>query len=316
MLTNINIRTVTYIVFAILSVFASAFSEMSGYVLAFMTLLRYASEELDMTHLERILDSDTRRRLDTPILLSLAREVGHYASILFCYLMEKQIEQVEIGDGYNLRQGRKWIPMLSETEIWEDLPIFPDVRTINRAADILEDAGYLTTERTGAFLDRGFTGFDGYYTGRARDKWTWWRVCKMPDDYTKRTRISALEAVAYGMTGAVILAHWRSLKEVFMADGQEYKKLSGAELEKVLPMDEKTARRQIRALMDAGALVQHPLKPKLYRMSVNPITAVPKVTSAVSVERTPKQPEVRTVDVVRHCEDVVGSPLMVDCHAA
>lgn len=239
-----------------------------------------------MTHLERLLENETEHTLDTPILLSLAKECGWYASILFCYLMEKQIEQHSIGDRYNLRQGRKWIPMLPEQHILQDLPIFPDVRTIDRAAETLEEAGYITTERTGAFLDRGRTGFDGYYTGRARDRWTWWLVTKNPKDYVKRTRISALEAAAYGMAGAAILAHCHKMKESL----GEWKKLSGAELERVLPMDEKTARRQLKALVDIGALERHSKKSKLYRLTDQEITAeLVQPTVAKEDDNAPKQ---------------------------
>ena len=198
-----------------------------------------------MTHLERLLDNDTGRRLDTHIVLSVAKDVGYYAAILYWYLMEKQIEQYGIGDGYNVRNGRKWIPMLDEAEIWRDMPIFPDVRTVTRAAEILEEEGYIITERTGAFLDRGQSGQDGYLTGRARDRWPWWRVCRHVEEYAKRIEISALEAAAYGMSGSVILGYWREADAALVADSIEYKKLSGADLEKVLPMDEKTARRQI-----------------------------------------------------------------------
>jgi hypothetical protein len=287
-----------------------------------------------MTHLERILDGDTKRTLDTPILLSLVKEVGYYSSVLFCYLMEKQIEQYEVGDGYNLRDGRKWIPMLSEMEIWQDMPIFPDVRTIDRAAEVLEEAGYLRTERTGAFLDRGETGADGYFTGRARDQWPWWRICKTPKHYEQhRSRISALEAAAYGMAGAVILAHWRAAEAVVAMDSGEYKQLSGVELEEVLPMDEKTARRHIKALMGAGALRQHPKNPKLYCLSYNEITVVPvsvktrRITAAPTLTLVPKETQVectmgKPVLLAFHCESAAIEScdnrklLFLDCHAA
>lgn len=261
-------------------------------------------------HLQRLLDQQIKHRLDTTILLSLAREVGYYPSVLFCYLMEKQIEQYGIGDRYNLRIGRKWIPMLDEKEILDDLPIFPDVRSVERAAKTLEEAGYVKTERTGAFLDRGKTGYDGFFTGRARDKWPWWHVTRMPDDYHNRTRISALEAAAYGMSGAVILAHWRTAD-----DGKEYRRLSAAELEKILPMDEKTIRRQLKALVEGGALLQHPLKRKLYRLTNKAIT-IDAATKSVSLRVLPKVVE-RGCNVLEfHREAPLTKPAFLDCHAA
>jgi hypothetical protein len=274
-----------------------------------------------MTHLERLLNNDIRRKQDTPILLSLAKDVGYYASILYCYLLEKQIEQYGIGDGYNLRNGRKWIPMLDEAQIWQDMPVFPDVRTINRAAEILEDAGYIVTERTGAFLDCGQTGHDGYYTGRARDRWTWWRVCRQFDDYAERIIISALEAAEYGMAGAVILGYWREVEAVLTADGSEFKKLSAAELEKVLPRDEKTIRRQIRALVEAGTLVQHPLRKKLYRMVLTPIVAVTQeIETETPVLTVVPKPATATksapVLLDFHSAAAVGKLAMLDFHAA
>jgi len=218
-----------------------------------------------MTHLEKLLDNE----LDTLILLPLAKECGYYASILFCYLTEKQIEQYDLGDGYNRRNGVKWIPMLDEKEILQDLPIFPDVRSVRRAADTLEEAGYIKTERTGAFLDRGLGDNDGYVTGRARDKWPWWRVCRNHPDYVQgKSRISAAEAKAHGMAGAVVLAYWRKADAV-PREGN-FKKLSATELEKLLPMDERTIRRQLTALVDDGALVQHAKRLKLYAMPGEP----------------------------------------------
>lgn len=273
-----------------------------------------------MTHL---LQDDTKNRLDTQISLTAAKDVGYYASILLCYLIEATIESSDYGDS-NTRLGTKWVPMLPEKHILLDLRIFPDVRTIDRAVKILEEKGYLLVERTGKFLYRGATGFDGYYTGRARDKWPWWHVPKQAKEKSdRRIIISSLEASAYGIPGAVILGYMRNAATAETIDKDEYTKLTATDLEKVLPMDEKTIRRQIKALLESKAIQRHPKKPKLYTIADKSIKVPLKFGKAVKLPRPPKEiaettPKAEKPVMPDHSSEApeIVKPAFLDFHAA
>lgn len=217
-----------------------------------------------MTHLERLIEQDIEAEPDTVISLPVAIRHGFYAGILYPYLVEKKREYSTYPDTYNKRKGVKWVPGLTMAEIVRDLPIFPDAKTVKHAADALENAGIIATESTGAFLD------PRHVTGRKRDTATWWHVptAVVPAyvDRDQHYRISALETAQYGGAQALILAHWRHSTVDLKEDEVFYKKLSAAEMEKILPLDERTIRRHLKKLTEAKLLIQHPEKPKLYSL--------------------------------------------------
>ncbi len=64
-----------------------------------------------MTHFARLVQNNTKRSLDTSIHLPVVKEIGYYASILLCYLMDANIEQYQYNDHHNYRLGVKWIPV-------------------------------------------------------------------------------------------------------------------------------------------------------------------------------------------------------------
>jgi hypothetical protein len=150
-----------------------------------------------------------------------------------------------------------------------ELPVFPDAVTVDRATDTLKAAGLILTETTGKFLE------PDHITGRKRDIATWWHVSReyvarnnVPEEYWDKSKhqvFSALEAVAYGISSALILAHWRC-SDAVVEEGGVYKRLSATELEKMLPMDERTARRHLKGLLAKQILIAHPEQPKLYRL--------------------------------------------------
>jgi len=195
---------------------------------------------------------------------AVAREHGDYASILYTYLQDKQREHNNYSDVFNTRIGLKWIVSLTYQDILNALPCFPDVKTVKRAAHTLRAAGLILMETTGRFLEKD------HVTGRKRDIAAWWHVSRqhvankaIPAAYfdkTQRVVFDAEEAKRFGIPQALILAYWRASKQ--MMDG--YSKLSAVELERVLPMDERTARRHLKAMVKGGLLFRHPQQKKLY----------------------------------------------------
>jgi len=220
-----------------------------------------------MDHLERLLEHGIEAEPDTIISLPVARDHGFYAGILYPYLLEKKREHSTYPDSYNKRQGVKWIVSLPMAEIVHALPIFPDTKTVKRAADALENAGMIKTESTGAFLD------PKHVTGRKRDTATWWHVptSVVPAyvDQDQHYEISALETIRYGSAQALILAHWRHAPNELKENAASYKKLSAAEMAKILPLDERTNRRNLKEMLASNLLIQHPEKPKLYTLPTN-----------------------------------------------
>jgi len=223
-----------------------------------------------MKHIDKLLKKNQKFAADTLITLPVAKDHGYYAGILYCYLQDKQSEQASYVGNYNMRNGIRWIPKLTNSEILADLPVFPDIGTLNDAIRTLRKEGLILTETTGAFLEQG------HATGRKRDIATWWHVSReyvaknnVPSDYfdkSKRQVVSALEAVAFGISVALILGHWRARDVVEQDATGVYKRLSAVELEKVLPMDERTVRRNLKYLVNRQILFVHRDKPKLYRL--------------------------------------------------
>jgi hypothetical protein len=198
----------------------------------------------------------------------VAREYGYYPAILYAYLQKEMEDYANLHASTNLRIGLRWIPGLSYETIQRDLPVFPDVKTVKSAAKELLDAGLVLAESTGAFLP------DHLKTQRKRDIATWWHVSRdhvgranVPAIYFNESmllRFSSQEAVDHGVSAALILGHWRTLPVDLVESGRTYKSLVAAKLEELLPMDERTARRQLKNLVKAGALIQHPKRKKLY----------------------------------------------------
>jgi hypothetical protein len=214
-------------------------------------------------HIDRLISNGIKLAPGTTISLPVAKDHGPYAGILYPYLQRKQQDQVNFGDSYNVRKGIRWIPSLAASEIVQELPALPDTQTVIRAADALETAGLILSERTGEFLPKS------HRTDRKRDIATWWHVSKdhvarkVPAEYLDTRQnyiISALEAAAYGVAEALILAYWR------LSNPAEWRKLSATEMATVLPMDEKTVRRHLESMIEGKILVQHEDKPKLYRL--------------------------------------------------
>lgn len=191
-----------------------------------------------------------------PILYSLnvGKKHGIPAGLLYSYLQAKQIEQTAYREEFNMRLGRRWIPSLSHDQIFRDLNCFESVTTVKNAAAELTDAELITTENSGAFLE------PDHQTGRKRDLATWWHVFNTKDKGT--LSISRKEVADHGIAAALLLALCRSLPVV--DDG--YWKVSAVEIAKILPMDERTVRRHIKALVKEGTLISHSQKAKLYRI--------------------------------------------------
>jgi hypothetical protein len=214
-------------------------------------------------HIDRLINDGIKLAPDTTISLPVAKDHGLYAGILYPYLQQKQQEQLNYGDSYNVRKGIRWIRSLAASEIIREQPALPDTQTVIRAADTLQAAGLILTERTGKFLP------DHDKTKRKRDIATWWHVSR---HYVARkdvceyfdTRqnyiVSAIEVAAYGVAEALILAYWRK------SDPAEWRKLSATEMAAVLPMDEKTVRRHLKSMIKRKILIPHEEKPKLYRL--------------------------------------------------
>jgi hypothetical protein len=223
-----------------------------------------------MKHIHKLLSLNQIIAPDTLISLPVAKDHGYYPGILYPYLQDKQERQWEYGAKYNVRQGIRWIPKLTAADIVDELPVFPDTVTVDRAAHTLRCAGLILAETTGRFLELD------HVTGRKRDIKTWWHVSReyvalknVPLEYwdkSKRQVFSALEAAAYGISSALILAHFRCSDPVVQEEDGVYKRLSATELDKVLPMDERTARRHLKELLEKQILVAHPVKAKLYRL--------------------------------------------------
>lgn len=148
--------------------------------------------------------------------------------------------------------------------------MFLDITTLHSAAEKLQADGLILTETTGAFLE------PDHVTGRKGDLATRWHVSRehvakknVPVEYfdkNKRLVISALEAAAYGISAALILAHTRKAEPAELNENHLWRRLSTTELERVLPMDERTVRRHLKDLVKKGILAPHPTKPMLYRM--------------------------------------------------
>jgi len=232
-------------------------------------------------HIGRLISNGLKLAPDTLLSLPVAKDHGFYPSILYPYLQEKQKQQRFYGEGHNMRKGIRWIPSLPASQIVQDLPAFPDTQTVIRAADTLETAGLIVTERTGAFLP------PTHRTYRKRDISTWWHVSnehvarKVPAEYSDRRQnyiVSAIEVAAYGTAEALILAYWRRSP---MSPAQ-WRKLSATEMAAVLPMDEKTIRRHLKAMIEREILVQHEQKPKLYAMPGELVRALPMHTMALN----------------------------------
>ncbi len=216
--------------------------------------------------LEQLLKRHNKAKPDPTISLPAAKDHGFYAGILYPYLLKKQTEYNDYGDILNKRRGLKWIVSLTMAAIVSELPIFPDAKEVKRAADTLEAAGLILTESTGDFLERD------HVTGRKRDTATWWHADpKMAPkkaylDEKQRCIISASETAKYGIPQALILAYWRHSPVAITVDELSYKKLSAAEMENVLPLNERTIRRHLKELTETYRLIQYPGKPKLYGM--------------------------------------------------
>jgi hypothetical protein len=236
-------------------------------------------------HIETLINDGIKFAPDTTISLPVARDHGLYAGILYSYLQRKQHEQSSYGDSYNVRRGIRWIPSLAASTIVQELPALPDTKTVIRAADALETAGLILTERTGEFLPKS------HRTNRKRDIATWWHVSKeyvarkVPAEYLDTRHnyiVSAIEVAAYGVAEALILAYWRR------SDPAEWRKLSATEMAEVLPMDERTIRRHFKSMIKRKILLQHEQKPKLYRLggcgsgvSQEKMNELPKGTKAL-----------------------------------
>ena len=213
---------------------------------------------MENKHIDRLLAQGHKLKADPLMSLPIARDHGYYPAILHTYLQDQQEEQKTLSPAYNVRNGLRWIPKLTAAEIVNERPVFPDTLTVERAAATLKDAGLILMETTGAFLE------PDHVTGRKRDIATWWHIVTkgVPLDYfdrTQRQAFSSLEAATHGIPQALLLALWRRSPKV-----EGYVKLSAVELEKVLSMDERTARRHLKALVKAGKLIPHPLLAKLY----------------------------------------------------
>jgi len=222
-----------------------------------------------MQHFKGLISNGIKLAPDTLISLPVARDYGIYPGILYPYLQQKQKEQLHYADSANVRMGIQWIPSLAASEIVQEVPALPDAQTVIRAADTLEAAGVILTERTGAFMP------PNRKTNRKRDIATWWCVSRkwvarrIPAAYCddrERYIISSMELAAYGPAEALILAHWR--RSPMSLAG--WKKLSATEMAKVLPMDERTIRRHLKALVNDGVLVQHAERPKFYALAGAP----------------------------------------------
>jgi len=268
-----------------------------------------------MKHLKALLDNEHERRLDTIISLPVAKDYGLYPGILYPYLQKKQAEQENYGDTYNLRMGVKWIPCLTAAEIVQEVPAFPNTQTVLRAAATLAEAGVIMMETTGQFLERD------HKTGRRRDVATWWCVSrdavarKTPLTYwspAHQRTISSLECAAYGVGGALILAHWRFAEIVVEEDGKAYRKLSAVDLEQVLPMDERTIRRHLKELLNNGALIQHLKKPKLYHLTLKEIMIKQKTRPVkVSTSSVPLKVVPKPIEAVAIIGNITEEPLKV-----
>jgi hypothetical protein len=117
------------------------------------------------------------------------------------------------------------------------------------------------------------------------------------------------------MAQAVILALWRQSRDGLFEESQVYKKLSAVELVKLLPMkDESTARRNLKALLKAGVLVQHSKHPKLYRLASNTRPAMKdslhllqeEVSVHVSVDSPQEEPERPWIPAFKRSGSIIG----------
>jgi len=222
-----------------------------------------------MKHYIKLQQAGVKLVSDTSISLPVAKDLGYYAAILYTYLQDNQIERKNYGDAFNVRKGLRWIPKLAVSQILNEMPVFPDELTITRAAETLKNKNLILTETTGAFLEHG------HETGRKRDIATWWHVLgiTVPPRYldvAKRRCFSAILASLLGIPKVLILAEWQLLPIALTDEYGDYKHLSAVQLEKTLPMDERTIRRHLKGLLKVRALIVHPTKPKLYRSPHSP----------------------------------------------
>lgn len=210
---------------------------------------------------------------------AVVREHGEYPAVLYDYLQDKMMENGSYADRYHMRKGISWVPHLAVSTIRDELPVFPDSKSVKRAAERLSIAGLLLTDATGAFLEEKLrTGKEYGKLGRKRDIATWWHVSRehvarkdVPSEFFDRSQRIAFdvdEAKQWGIPYALILGYWRAQKPSHEVEG--FKVLSPAEMAKVLPGQEQAIARQVKAMVKAGLLLPHAKEKKHRKLYILP----------------------------------------------
>ncbi len=194
--------------------------------------------------------------------VAIARRLDITAAVVYRYLQAEQAQN--IGDIQSFHEWRYWSTESAELIMTLSLPFLKSRQVVENAMIRLEAAKLIRTEATGKFLPQK------HYTGRKRDIQTWCHA-RAPINYEEPgLEFDVVAARLHGMREAILTAHLENVQAASVVSGttgNHYVKMVATEVEKVLPIGEKTIRSLLSKLKKRTVIAEDPDRSAHYRMA-------------------------------------------------
>ena len=173
-----------------------------------------------------------------PIKLSLNFAKSHNLTdaVIYEYLRGKQEEAYSYNEAWNVRNGRRWIKFLTAADIATQLNFILTLDNIKDGLERLRLKRLIEVESTGIFLEPELR------TGRKRDLSSWYAVnsCK---NYENIITLDSSDCLNYDGLNIPLLKWYYNQAPAAKIVG--YKKLDAVEMSKVLPICDKTIKKEL-----------------------------------------------------------------------